>query len=126
MKILFMFYHLLAFLLLGAATWLQLNDPDPLFWGGFYALCALVPLLTAVGVENRVLYVLCLVYGLVVMGPTVDGVSEYLRHADTESLLQGMALEKPYIEEAREFLGALIALGLITICFLIGRKRGQR
>ncbi len=113
MKIFLMIYHLLAFLLLVVAAVLQLNDPDPLYWGGFYALCALIPLLAVFRIHSRVLYALCAIYGLAVIIPTLDGFWNYVRQA--EPLLQQMSADKPYIEEAREFLGALIALGLVGV-----------
>jgi hypothetical protein len=121
MKAMFMLYHLLVFLLLLAAAALQLNDPDPWVWGGFYAMCALVPLLAIFRVNSWFLYVLCAVYGVVVIIPTLDGFLEYLRQA--EPLLQQMSADKPYIEEAREFLGALIALGLISVYPVIQCKK---
>jgi hypothetical protein len=121
MKVMFMFYHLLVFLLLLTAAALQLNDPDPWVWGGFYAVCALVPLLAIFRINSWILYALCGLCGLVVIIPTLDGFIEYLRQA--EPLLQQMAADKPYIEEAREFLGALIALGLISVYPVIQCKK---
>jgi hypothetical protein len=117
MKIMLVFYSLLAFLLLITAAAAQLNDPDPVLWGGFYTCCALIPLLAVFGVNIRILYPLCVIYGIVVLVPTVDGFLEFM--GSEESLLYGMSADKPYIEEAREFLGALIAIGLITISLIV-------
>ena len=122
MKTMSVLYHLLAFILLVAAAALQLNDPDPVWWGGFYGFCALIPLLAVFGINVRILYVLCLLYGIGVLVPTIHGFFEYLKLAGTESLLQQMAPDKLYLEEAREFLGTLIAIGLITGS-MIGQKR---
>ena len=124
MKIAIMFYHLLAFITLACFAALQLNDPDALFWFGFYGLCAITALLGAFKIDIRIPYALCLLYGVVVLwNPTTPGFIEFLRHAGTESLLYGMSPDRPYIEEAREFLGSCIALGLVTICFFISFKR---
>lgn len=123
MKIVLMVYHLLALLILGWFAALQLNDPDPLYWGGFYALCALVPLLAVFRIESLLLYGLCVLYGVSALVLTGGGELEYLQHAGTESLLHGMSADKPYIEEAREFLGALIALALISVYPLTRRHR---
>lgn len=123
MKIILTLYHLLAFLLLAAAAMLQLNDPDPLLWAGFFSSCALTPLLAVFRVDVRILYLLCAAYGIVVLIPTIDGLLEYLRLADSVSLLQGMSTDKPYIEEAREFLGVLIAYGLITVSMLGSKQQ---
>lgn len=125
MKIVLMIYHLLAFVLLAWFAALQLNDPDPMYWGAFYALCALVPLLAFFRIESLILYGLCVVYGISALVLTVSGELEYLRHAGTESLLHGMSADKPYIEEAREFLGASIALALISVYPLTRRRRRQ-
>lgn len=125
MKIVLMAYHLLALIVLAWFAALQLNDPDPLYWGGFYMLCALVPLLAVFRIESLILYGLCVVYGISALILTGAGELEYLRHAGTESLLQGMNSDKPYIEEAREFLGALIALALISVYPLTRLHRRQ-
>src|SRR5690349_617827 len=106
MKVLCVLYYSAAFLLLIVFAALQLNDPDALFWGGFYAACALIPLLAIFRINSWILYALCVIYSVVVISPTIDGFFEYLRHS--ESLLYGMSPDRPYIEEAREFLGTLI------------------
>lgn len=126
MKIMLMLYHLLAFLLLAAAATLQINDPDSLLWGGFFSLCALIPLLALFKINIRILFPLCVVYGIVVLIPTLDGFLEYLSRAHTESLMQSMSQDRPYIEEARELLGALIALGLITVSMLLRSRQRNR
>jgi hypothetical protein len=113
-----------AFLLLIAAAALQLNDPDPVYWGGFYFVCSLVPLLALFRINNWILYVLCGIYGLVVIIPTIDGFIQDLRLA--EPLLQQMSPDKPYIEEAREFLGALIALALVAVYPVMYCKKCKR
>lgn len=120
-----MFYHLPAFLLLSTAAALQLNDPDPLFWGGFYLLCALVPLLAIFKIHSRLLYGLCFLYGIAAMALTSGGSVEYLQHAHEESLTQAMGPDKPYIEEAREFLGAVIALCIISVYLFRNRKTDE-
>jgi hypothetical protein len=40
-----------------------------------------------------------------------------------EPLMQGMNPQKPYIEECREFLGALIALALVLISAVLAKKK---
>lgn len=110
-----------ALTLFGFAA-LQLNDPDPIGWVSFYILCALVPLLLVFNIYYPPLFWLvvaaCLLF-LAIAGP---GAVEYYRHMDQELLMQSMNPDKPYIEEAREFLGALIALGLVMISALMARS----
>lgn len=110
-----MLFDLAAFLLLTTAAALQFNDPDPWFWVSFYFVCALVPLLAFFKIYSRVLFWLGVAFSVTAIGLTVDGGIDYLRHIQEESLLQGMSPDKPYIEEARELLGALIALAIISV-----------
>lgn len=100
---------LFALTLLGFAS-LQFNDPDPLVWIATYGLCALVP---AVLVANKFwwplfwLAIAACVVQLVIAAP---GAYQYFLHRTEEPLMQAMNPAKPYIEEAREFLGVVIAL----------------
>lgn len=104
--------------LLGFA-WLQINDPDPVLWTGYYLLCALVPLLVMFNRFHRPLFWLMTAITLVVIAIYVPGTIEYLRHANTEPLMQSMNPEKPYIEEAREFIGGAITLAILLISRLL-------
>ena len=120
---LMLFFNLAAFLLLAIATALQLNDPDPWFWAGFYFICSLIPLLAVFKIYSRALYWICFLFCITAITLTVGGGVEYLRHIHEESLLQGMSPDKPYIEETRELLGTLIALAIITVYPLRNRKK---
>jgi hypothetical protein len=116
------FAMICALTLIGFAG-LQFNDPDPVIWVSFYVLCALIPLLLVFNFYYSPLFLLavaaCLLC-LVIAGP---GAFEYYRHMGQEPLMQTMNPDKPYIEEAREFLGALIALGLVIINALVAHSR---
>lgn len=102
---------------------LQFNDPDPLFWIGLYGLAALGPLLTLFRPFNHPLFWLGVGYCVAGVTLTLGGGLAFLPHAGQEPLMQHMNPEKPYIEEAREVLGALIALAIIAIhSFLHQRK----
>ena len=93
----------------------QYNDPDGLFWMAVYGASALVPAMHLAGKNNLYIFgiaaLLCL-YAAVI---SFSGVTEYSHHLQTESLLQPMSPDKLYLEQSREFFGALIALALITI-----------
>jgi hypothetical protein len=108
-------------------TALQFNDPDPLFWIGLYGLAALGPLLTLFRPFNSALFWLGVGYCLAGVTLSLGGGLEFLPYAGQEPLMQAMNPEKPYIEEAREVIGTLIALAMIAIhSFLHRRKlRGQ-
>lgn len=118
-----MLYHAVAFLLLITAAALQLNDPDPWLWGTFYFLCALVPLLAIFNVYSRALYWVSAVFAIVLAGISLGGGIQFLRHLPEASLLHGMSPDRPYVEETRELLGALIALAIISVYPIQNRKK---
>lgn len=108
-------------LILFAFSSLQLNDPDPQIWVTFYVLCALVPGLVVFKKFSWILVGLAVaacVAELVVSGP---GAYMYYLHRMEEPLMQSMNPDKPYIEEAREFLGALIALTMVLLSIPMDR-----
>lgn len=109
---------LFALTLLGFAA-LQINDPDPVIWVSFYCLCATIPLLLLANTFIRPLFWLTLVLCVIELSLSASGAYNYYLHMDQEPLMQSMNPEKPYIEEAREFLGVLIALVLVSISALL-------
>ena len=114
----------LFFLLLFSFALLQLNDPDPALWTGFYFICSLTPLLLTFRIRFRPLFFLNVFLSFIVMGLYVGGALEYLRHAN-EPLMQSMSPDKPYIEEAREFIGAVIALGTLFTCGILDKFQSR-
>jgi len=112
------------FLLLFSFALLQLNDPDPALWTGFYFICSLTPLLLAFRISLQPLLFLNVILSLIVMGFYLDGALEYLRHA-YEPLMQSMSPDKPYIEEAREFIGAVITLGTLVTCGILDKFQSR-
>lgn len=118
--------HLLfAFCLLAFAA-LQFNDPDPLVWIIFYTLCAAVPILALLNRPIGAVFWITLLLCVINLGLYVSGAYNYYLHRDQEPLMQSMNPEKPYIEEAREFLGVLIALVLIVISYLLAHYRSKK
>lgn len=116
--------HALFALLLLVFAYLQLNDPDPWVWISFYLMCAAVPLSLLFNLyDRRILWIaagLCLLH----LGTAAPGAFEYLaHHLGHESIIQDMSPERPYIEETREWIGAAIALALIIVSAMIGRKK---
>ena len=116
-------FYVCTFVLLMTAAALQLNDSDVLFWGCFYSLCALVPLLALLKIRLLALYAICIAYGLVTAGISLSGGITFLQHFGEVSLLQDMSPDRPYLEETRELLGSLIALAFVIACILLGRNR---
>ena len=113
--------HLLFALCLLAFAALQMNDPDPASWILFYLICAAVPLLALMNRPMKSVFWIALVICGITLGLYAEGAYNYYLHRNTEPLMQSMNPQKPYIEEAREFLGALIALVMIVISHLLSR-----
>jgi heme O synthase-like polyprenyltransferase len=111
---------LFGLILLGFAA-LQFNDPDPIIWVTFYCICAAVPLLLLANKFIHSIFWLTLAICGLELFLTASGAYNYYLHMDQEPLMQSMNPNKPYIEEAREFLGALIALLLVCISALLAR-----
>lgn len=109
------------FLIMFGFALLQINDPDPIRWTSYYLICAAVPLLIAINRFHRAVYWLAIALSLVVMAIYIPGTLDYLRHSDTEPLMQSMNPEKPYIEEAREFIGGAIALMVVLLSGFLNR-----
>jgi hypothetical protein len=107
---------LLSALILIAFAALQLNDPDPWIWVGFYSICALVPLLLLFGRFAHSVFWISMAFCTLEIVIAAPGAFNYLLHSAQEPLMQAMNPDKPYIEEAREFLGAFIALLLVCLC----------
>ena len=115
-------YFIFGITLLGFAG-LQFNDPDPLIWIGFYVLCALIPSLLLFNIFNRPVFLLAIIWCGVELFISAPGAYQYYLHMTEEPLMQGMNPEKPYIEECREFLGVLIALGVVIVSALLARAK---
>lgn len=96
-------------------AFVQLNDPDALFWTLLYGSCAFLSLVLLLGIKNNILFFFNTAFCLVAIIISSSGFVEYIQQPEIESLLQKMTADKPYIEETREFLGAIIALILISI-----------
>jgi hypothetical protein len=115
-------YFIFGITLFGFAG-LQLNDPDPIIWIGFYILCALIPSLLLFNIFNRPLFLLAIVWCGVELFISASGAYNYYLHMAEEPLMQSMNPQKPYIEECREFIGVLIALTLVVISAALARKK---
>lgn len=115
---------LIALLLL-AAAFVQFNDPDPLVWVTIYGIAAAVPVASLLGKSNKYLTMGALGVTLVGLLITLPGFYEYLSQHFGDTILSEMSAERMYIEETREFLGALIALLLVSYYWLRGRKAGR-
>jgi hypothetical protein len=108
-------------LTLFAFSSLQFNDPDPYIWVPFYVICALVPGLVVFKKFSWILLGLAVAGCMVEITTSAPGAYMYYLHRMEEPLMQAMNPQKPYIEEAREFLGALIALTMVMLSIPMAR-----
>ena len=111
----FKILHFLFSAILFAFAYLQINDPDPIIWVSFYIVCALVPTLLLLNKFYRLLFWFAVSICVLQICISAPGAYQYFLNMAHEPLMQSMNAEKPYIEECREFLGALIALGLVAL-----------
>ena len=105
--------HFTCFLLLGYCTVVQFNDPDSLMWIAFYALATAVPFLNLLKKYSALIGWPILAFGIGLLIFTVSGFLDFWQVKESESLTNSMSPDKPFIEQAREFLGTLFAVVVI-------------
>lgn len=106
--------HGLAFALFVVMAYIQLNDPDPLYWTFVYLLTACCGALSIIGKANRSLILIAIGLGLAGMLISAPGTIDFFTAGDYASIYGEMTGEKPSIESAREFGGLLIAVGYLV------------
>jgi hypothetical protein len=121
------FIKLFCSLLLIFVACLQLNDPDPYFWVFLYLICAIVPgvsLFKPHRLRTHLFASIATLFCFTAMVMSWHGSMEYLSlHFNNESLIQDMSPNKPYIEEAREFFGALFALSIVLVYWRLDQRK---
>lgn len=100
----------------------QFNDPDPAFWVVVYGAVAAI---AAFAVFAKfyiplivIAFVICLGGSLYLM-PSLFAL--FVHHSPSD-LMDKMAPDRPYIEEARESLGLLIAAVALAYIFILARR----
>jgi len=121
-------FNLVFCLLFIFSAGLQYNDPDPYLWMPIYlygaVLCWLAfknkfyPNAYLIGIAAYLLYAVIKIF-------QVNGVIDWYNDHDSESLVQSMKAEKPWIENTREFGGLLILIVVLLINYLYS-KRAKR
>ncbi|MBV6646396.1 MAG: transmembrane 220 family protein [Cyclobacteriaceae bacterium] len=104
-------------------AYLQFNDPDPLLWVLLYGIVSLVSLLQVFDISNRrlngILLLLFVLYSL----NYLPGFYEWMTQPNKTELFGEMVDEKPYIEEAREFIGLLMSIGVLFCQFRVAKTK---
>lgn len=102
------FLALLALYFLFAAA-VQYNDPDPLHWMALYGLSAASCFLVLFGKHWPWLFWLMLGMSLSEILIALDGFFQWLSLGAQNLISSPMSQDRPWIEQSREFLGALIS-----------------
>lgn len=93
---------------------IQFNDPDPVYWVAVYAATALVIAGNAAGRFSSFWSALVIGGALAGILLTTGGFGAYVVSGDLRSILGDMHPGKPYVEEAREFLGLVLAIAALA------------
>lgn len=107
--------HITLAVLFALFALLQYNDPDPFLWMLVYFSVSIVAILKLYLRQinfKPLLMTLIIILGLFSL-TYLPGVFDFLQKPDKEELFGSMAYKKPWIEETREFLGLLIAIGAL-------------
>lgn len=103
----------LCLTLAGLAFWsasLQINDPDPALWIGLYAAIGVHLLLAAFGRPQTWLRWMVAGACCAMLVWNAPGLWRFATNRDGITLAGAMSNAHPYIEETREFGGALLGL----------------
>ncbi|MBX5481893.1 MAG: transmembrane 220 family protein [Myxococcaceae bacterium] len=105
------------------ATVVQLNDPDWLRWAGMYAVCAVICVQT---VANKGMWRVPAIVAAIALGWALVWLPRVLAHPPGVGELTRYRMLNVAVEEAREFLGLLIAavwMGLVALVRFVQLKR---
>lgn len=103
-------------------TVLQYNDPDPFLWGAYYLALGLFAILCSFGFRLRLGFISLVMASVLLLGSTWPGVQQYLGNKDGQTLANAMSKEYPYIEQTREFGGAVLGLAAAIFCFTAAQR----
>ncbi len=105
-------------------AFVQVNDPDPVVWILIYGIMAVMCILAIFEFyPTKVTLGLLLIMTLYSF-TYVPGVIEWLGSDDKTLLFDDIAkMQYPYIEEAREFLGLLICIGVLIFHVVRAKKK---
>ena len=96
-------------------AYVQLNDPDPLGWVALYGILAAVSGFGAFGKYHRWVNIGVLVLFVAVFLWHSPSLFSWVTVHQEDHLIESMAPEKPWIEESREALGALIGVIVMLV-----------
>lgn len=98
-------------------TVVQYNDPDGWLWMAFYGAGMMITTAAAVGRYSRPATLLTIGISIAVAAWLIPSVLEWLLHHQPSDLIYGMSPSRPYIEQSRESLGALIQTAILIYVY---------
>lgn len=102
-------------------AFVQLNDPDPLFWTLIYSAIAVITVFAAFGkyhIWSMLALLAIIIYELFLLIPSLGG----WFNDGMPSIVESMKAESPHIEFVREFLGLIICLIALLYHYFVFRK----
>ncbi len=118
----FNIFFIVIFVLFAA---LQYNDPDPHIWIPIYLFAAFLCYKACTGKYHPYLYIAGLILFIgyaIYLFFDASGVLNWMTVHESESIVQSMKAEKPWIEETREFGGLLMIIVVLLINMFWMRK----
>jgi len=104
-------------------AFVQVNDPDPLIWILIYGTMAVLAVMAIFEYYPKKFLIGLLILFAGYSAVYFRGVLEWLKQEDKSALFDEVAkMEHWYIEEAREFMGLLICIGVVTFYYFRSRK----
>ena len=97
-------------------AYIQLNDPDPLYWIIIYVGTAAIALAKGLGVSSdfwTTILIGAAAAGMIIATPSLV---EFIASGDLAAI--GDMRRAPYVEPAREFGGLLLAFGLLLYYYI--------
>ena len=99
-----------------AFAFVQINDPDPVLWILIYGGMAVICILAAFKIYNRIVLIILMIGFFVYSLVFLPGVGEWLAQDDQSMLFDDIAkMQHLYVEESREFLGLMICVAVLIM-----------
>jgi hypothetical protein len=112
--------------LFGLFAIVQYNDPDPWLWIFIYGITAVVFVANLLGWYNNILLLLLIIAAVIYSFTYIDGVIEYFGMGDPGAIVESMKVDKPYIEETREFFGMWLVIAALWFLYRKGNENTSR
>ena len=108
-------------------AFVQINDPDPVIWILIYGVMAVTCIMAIFEFYPAKVMIGLLVILVIYSFTYLPGVMEWLQKDNKALLFDDIAkMQYPYIEQAREFLGLMICVGVLIFYITRARKKHGR